>query len=429
MRTSHSPRHAFPSVAFAGLSFAIFTLFAAPLWAEEIWLHDGTRTWGLIQRVAADNHLAVLLPSGKETQIPLEDIISIRFLGRDPLLVQSGTQEFRFVNGGRLRGQILDNRGDQLTIQTAVAGTRDLDLRHFRGFVALPLSGFLGRKAEDIVESERGGGAQHSEFEDTVLDRQGGVYPGVLRELKRTQVLFDIDSLLQVKSFPLHYVKGIRFADAGRDARAPWSGQVEIVLTSRDGSIVQGQLASIEQGKWQLRPAWKPDAPIAIDTGEIALVQTLGARVQYLSQLRPVEVNEKTILCPPQPYQIDRTCNGDAIMIGGARFARGIGVHARSQLTFELHERYDTFRSAIGIDTRSGDRGSVKFQVLGDGKPLYESPVLRGAEPTVRQIEVSIAGIKRLTLSVDDADDLDLGDVANWGGPRVIRGPKTADGK
>ncbi len=150
--------------------FLLLLFLATAGRAEELWLHDGSRTWGLVQRVK-DDTLVVLLPTGQERDMPLEDIISIRFLGRDPLLVQVGTQEFRFVNGGTLRGQILGNRGDLVSLQTAVAGKRDVSLSHAKGFVALPLAGFTGRKAEELVESQRG---DRSPNEDTVLDRQGG---------------------------------------------------------------------------------------------------------------------------------------------------------------------------------------------------------------------------------------------------------------
>jgi hypothetical protein len=332
-----------------------------------------------------------------------------------------GTQEFRFVNGGKLRGQVLGNQGDLVSVQTAVAGTRDLDLSHAKGFVALPLAGFTGRKAEELVESDRG---DRSPNEDTVLDRQGGTYPGVLRALKRTELLFDVDSLLQVKSFPIHYVKGVRLSDAGRDKKAAWAGDVQVFLWTRDGSMVQGKLSAVRQGKWEVRPAWKPDSTIELDIGEIALVQTLGGRVQYLSQLTPVEVKEQTVLAPPQPYQKDRTCQGDALSIAGRRYPWGIGVHADSELTFDLNGRYQEFRSAIGIDTRMGDRGSVRFQVLGDGKPLYESPVVKGSDPAPREVTAPVAGVRRLTLKVVQADQLDLGAAANWGSARVVRGAR-----
>ena len=213
--------------------------------------------------------------------------------------------------------------------------------------MALPLAGFAGRKAEELVEGDRG---ERSPNEDTVLDRQGGTYPGVLRALKRTELLFDVDSLLQVKSFPIHYVKGVRLSDAGRDKKALWTGDVQVFLWTRDGSVVQGKLAAVRQGKWEVRPAWKPDSSIEVDMGEIALVQTLGGRVQYLSQLTPVEVKEQTVLAPPQPYQMDRTCQGDAISIAGRRYPWGIGVHADSELTFDLE------RPLPGVPLRRGHR-------------------------------------------------------------------------
>ncbi len=243
----------------------------------------------------------------------------------------------------------------------------------------------------------------------------------MLRTLKRTELLFDVDSLLQVKSFPIHYVKGVRLADAGRDKKLPWAGDVQVFLWTRDGSVVQGKLAAVRQGKWEVRPCWKPGSSIELETSEIALVQTLGGRVQYLSQLTPMEVKEATVLAPPQPYQMDRTCQGDAISIAGRRYPWGIGVHADSELTFELNGRYKEFRSAVGIDTRMGQRGNVRFLVLGDGKVLYEGPVVRGADPAPREAIAAVAGVKRLTLKVVQGDQLDLGAAANWGSARVLR--------
>jgi len=405
----------------ARVVIAAALLFGGWGWAEEIWLHDSTRVYGLVQRVTKDDRVGVLLPSGQEQVIPLEDIISVRFLGRDPLLVQAGTQEFRFITGGRLRGQILESKGDQVKVQTAIAGVRGLSLSHVKGFVALPLAGFEGRKAEELVESDRGA---RSPFEDLVLDRRAGLYPGVVRGLSRTELRFDVDSLLQVKPFPIQYVKGVRLADAARGKRGEWSGNVQVFLWARDGSVVQGKLARVHLGRWQLRPAYDPAETLEVDLNEIALVQTLGGRVQYLSQLTPVEARESTVLAPPQPYQMDRSCQGDALSIAGSRYPWGIGVHADSELTFALGGRYQEFRAAVGIDSRIGDKGSVRFIVLGDGKPLYESPVVKGSDGKPREVQAAVAGVKLLTLKVTDAGDLDLGDVANWGSARVLRTAK-----
>ena len=391
--------------------------------AEEIWLYDNTRVSGWVQRVTPDEKLGVLLPTGEERDIPLENIVSIRFLGRDPLLIQAGTQEFRFVNGGKLRGQILSNEGDAVKVQTAAAGPLSLDLARFKGFLALPQVGFVGRKAEDLVESDRGKWSPHA---DVVLDDGGGDYPGVLRKLKRTGIDFDVDDFLQTRFFSVLYVKGVRLADAGRDGRGEWAGDVQVFLWTRDGSLVRGKLEGVHLGKWRLRPAWDPKATVELGLEEIYLVQILGGRVQYLSQLTPVDVKEKTILAPPQPYKMDLNSQGGAISIAGNRYPWGIGVYADSEMSFVLNGRYQEFRSDVGIDTRMGGRGSVHFIVLGDGRELYKSPVMRGSDGKPLEIKVAIAGVKRLTLKVTSADDLDLGDVANWGAALVVRGGQSS---
>src|SRR5262249_51302295 len=163
--------------------------------AEEIWLYDNTRLHGLVRGVTAAGEIVVALPVGTEEKVPLENVVAILYLGRTPLLIQSGTQEFRLNAGGRLRGQVLGQRGDRVLVRTALAGEIEIDLAYIKGFVALPMIGFSGRKAEELVESNRD---KLSAALDVVLDRRGSSYPGVLRKLERTEIQLDHEDLLQV---------------------------------------------------------------------------------------------------------------------------------------------------------------------------------------------------------------------------------------
>jgi hypothetical protein len=243
----------------------------------------------------------------------------------------------------------------------------------------------------------------------------------VVRSLQRTQLVLDHEELLQPVPIRILYVKGVRLADAARQDEARWTGDVQVRLRGRDGSVVQGYLKKIRLGKWHLRPLWDLKAVLEVDVEEVSQVQVLGGRVQYLSQLRPVEVMETTVLAPPQPFRMDRSCQGDSISIAGRRYPWGIGVHADSALTFDLKGRFREFRSDIGIASRMGRRGSVVFAVLGDGKELYRSGVLKGTGEKPTPVTVPVKGVKKLTLKVTSAGDLDLGDAANWGAARVLR--------
>ena len=405
----------------AVLAAAVLVVFGTvALQAEEVWLYDNSRIYGLVQGVSKEGKLVILLPTGVEHRVKLEEIIAIRFLGRNPLLVQSGTQEFRFVNGGSLRGQILHNRGDLIHTRTARAGTIDLNFSYLRGFVALPLAGFSGRKAEELVES--GLNRKWSKYLDVVLDRRASVYPGVVRKLERTALHLYHEELVKIVPIKILYIAGVRLAENQRDRKVPWKGDIRMRLWGRDGSVIQGSLTRIHLGKWVVSPVWDRKNVLRLDLDEISLVQIMGGRVQYLSQLTPIKAEEKTILAPPQPYRMDRSCQGDAISIAGKRYPWGVGVHSDSQLTFALNGRFNEFRSDVGIATRMGKRGSVIFSVLGDkGKQLYKSPIVRGSDGKPREVVVPVKGVRELTLKVTNAGDLDLGDVANWGSARVLR--------
>lgn len=396
----------------------LLLVFTAPVASEEIWLHDNSRVYGLVRGVDDTGQITVLQPAGDESAVPLENIIAIRFLGRSPLLVQSGMQDFRLVDGSSLRGQILYNNGDRVTLKTALSGTIDLDLGYVRGFVALPMIGFSGRKAEELLKSPS---RPETSALDMVLDRRGSLYHGVVRRLELTQLLLDHEDLLQVVPIRIPYLAGVRLADAGRAPQPEWQGELRIRIRGRDGSVIQGTLKKLHLGSWHVQPAWDSSSTLVLDVNEISLVQVLGGRVQYLSQLQPVEVKESTVLAPPQPYRMDQSSQGEAISIAGKRYPWGIGVHADSRLTFNTGKRFQQFRADIGIASRIGDRGSVVFEVFGDGQSLYRSPVVTGREPKPIEVQVSVAGVEQLTLEVTNSGDLDLGDVANWGSARVIR--------
>ncbi len=387
--------------------------------AEEILLFDNNRIYGLVEGVTKDSKgLKVETSDDQERTVPLEEIVSIRFLGRVPLLVQAGTQEFRFVDGGQLRGQVKTHKGDVLDVGSALAGELKLDLAHMKGFLALPLIGFSGRKAEELVESDRG---RRSQFLDVVQNIWGSDFEGVVAGFTRTKIRLDSERYLRSKEVEIRTLAGVRLADAARAKGAPWKGEVQLRLSSRDGSIVQGDLGRIHLNRWYLNPQWNKKSVLPVSLDEISLVQVLGGRVQYLSQLTPVEVKEETILTPPQPYRMDRSCQGDRISIAGKRYPWGIGVHADSALTFEVNGRFKEFRADVGISTRMGSRGSVVFSVLGDGKTLFTSKPVRGSASKPLSVSVKLVGVQKLTLKVTNAGDLDLGDVANWGSARVLR--------
>ncbi|HEY8748986.1 MAG TPA: NPCBM/NEW2 domain-containing protein [Tepidisphaeraceae bacterium] len=120
--------------------------------------------------------------------------------------------------------------------------------------------------------------------------------------------------------------------------------------------------------------------------------------------------------------QKDTSIKGNAITLHGTTYAKGLGTHAASTIVYNLAGKYTTFLSDVGIDDEEigVGSGSVRFQVIGDGKVLFDSGILTSSSPTV-SINVSVAGVQTLQLVATNGivGDIDF-DHADWGGARVL---------
>jgi hypothetical protein len=110
--------------------------------------------------------------------------------------------------------------------------------------------------------------------------------------------------------------------------------------------------------------------------------------------------------------------DGNAITLGDARYEHGIGAHAPSRIVIDLTEPCSLFLADVGIDEEVGDRGSVEFQVWGDGTMLASSGVLRGPQTSV-PISADLDGVRQLSLVVSKAGDGNANDHADWANARL----------
>jgi hypothetical protein len=124
------------------------------------------------------------------------------------------------------------------------------------------------------------------------------------------------------------------------------------------------------------------------------------------------------------PPEVDRSNgerasdDGGPIRIGTAAFDHGIGAHAPSRIVVELDGRCSLFLADVGLDEEVGDRGSVVFEVWGDGERLAVSGIVRGPQVAV-PIAADLEGVGRMTLVVTPGGDGNAFDHADWGDARL----------
>ncbi|MFE2185057.1 beta-galactosidase [Streptomyces sp. NPDC059455] len=104
--------------------------------------------------------------------------------------------------------------------------------------------------------------------------------------------------------------------------------------------------------------------------------------------------------------------DGRPLAIGGTTYAKGLGVHANSQIRVYLGGGCTRFTATTGVDDEVGDNGSVSFQVIADGRSLFTGPVLYGSGGGAA-IDVDVTGARWLDLLVDGDGDVST-DHADW---------------
>src|SRR5205085_6940858 len=120
------------------------------------------------------------------------------------------------------------------------------------------------------------------------------------------------------------------------------------------------------------------------------------------------------------PYRRDVNLQGKALSVKGNNYAKGLAVHSRTALTYALDGQFETFKSLVGFDDDAGGQGRVACRVLGDGKELFAKTDLRG-DAAPENIDVSVAGVKQLTLEIDFGEHEDTGDRVIWANPKLLR--------
>ena len=110
----------------------------------------------------------------------------------------------------------------------------------------------------------------------------------------------------------------------------------------------------------------------------------------------------------------NQSVGGHPLTIGGRKFENGLGTHASSFLRITLDGHARAFSAWVGVDDEElGQPSTVTFSVIGDGKTLWESGLMKSGDPA-KPVNVDLRGVNRLLLQVGDGGDGINSDHADW---------------
>ncbi len=397
-------RSAIPRIAFVVAILLSEVTFGAAVRVVRI---DGTSVTGEWLGCPAGQRLGLRTDLG-ETEIELHQAAELIFsnVATNP----RGTTVFHLNGGGHIVGEPLETASGGVACRMNTGGGVTIRFNDLAGVEFGYTGDPLG--ASELFQSAM---ADRSDGQDALVTRHGDRPPqilhGQLEALGPETGMFRFDN--RPRTFRNEKIFGIVMA-AEVVPREP--SQVRVSLVA--GSVIPGRLRDATADILTIETTW--GHPVTIPIEDIATVDFTSDRVVYISDLTPKTQHVDGRLHRPWPVQLDRSVSGGPLSLAGQTFRKGLGVHSRTELTYELGNEFDTFLATIGIDDAVRPRGSVCFRVRGDGRTLFDSGELTGLDDP-RELAVDISGVSVLTLEVDFGEGLDLADHADWGQARLLK--------
>ncbi|MFD0260907.1 NPCBM/NEW2 domain-containing protein [Kitasatospora indigofera] len=108
--------------------------------------------------------------------------------------------------------------------------------------------------------------------------------------------------------------------------------------------------------------------------------------------------------------------DGHPLTLNGTTFAKGIGVHADSDIAVQTGGHCSSFTATVGIDDEINGYGDVVFSVVADGVTLWTSPTVTWQSPPL-PVDVPLGGAQSVRLKATVVGSK-TGDHADWAAAR-----------
>ena len=241
---------------------------------------------------------------------------------------------------------------------------------------------------------------------------------GVAEGTEGDRLLFHFED--KTRSLPLKQVEGLVLA-ARPEPEQPEGPRSTFSLAG--GLVISGLWKDLDTETWKVETAWGQE--LKLPAPEVRSVRFRGGEMTYLSDLEPGKVEQTPFFGRLNPWRKDVNLAGGPLKMDGKTYERGLAVHSRTALTYDLEGRYNTFEATVGFDEAAKKTGRVDCRVFADDKELYANPDLRADARPVK-LSLPIAKVRRLRLIVDFGANQDTGDRVIWANARLFRSPPTS---
>jgi hypothetical protein len=350
--------------------------------------------------------------------VPVADLVALRRRDVPPPQLPNDRPHAVLANGDRIPGRAVSIAADKLLFRAELGHEQDL---------TIPLSAvsavwFTPRAAARAAEPDGRRVLAEKRRQDVVLLTNQDALRGTITALADGGPLkLDPGAANQpAVTVPRERLQGLLLNTELTRTLRPRTAYYQVVLQS--GARLSFKALALDGA--ELAGATLFGQTVRVPAADVAAVNTFQGRATYLSDLRP-RYEHTPYTAVRWPVAVDRAVSGADLRLGGGTYDKGIGLHSRSRVTFDLPRgatKARRFEALVGLDEVTGRLGSATVQVLADDKPLLESP-LELSPDTPQPMRLPLpAAARTLTLVVDFGGGGDVQDHVDWCDARVVTG-------
>ena len=350
--------------------------------------------------------------------LPVESISNVKF--HDPSGIdESVNVRVTLTDGSHFPGKSVTSDGANLSIELADGGLWTIPRSKLR---AVQLIGLDNAATKTWSEFQN-----QAVTADTVVikrdDEPLQTVEGIFGELDANALQFQFDGdWIGVKRTR---IAGMVFYSGDNPNHASTLCQLELT----NGGILE--VASLVLSDDTLEVTSTNGTPLSVNLSQTARLSYASSSMVYLSDLEPEKWTCSSQFRIPALADLeerwlrprkDRTMSGGILTARTDNelktFQKGLGVHSGTELIYRLAAEYRRFEAVISMDELVRP-GRAVVSVIADGEERFRQAITKDSAPV--PVNVNIAGINRLVLRVEPADDSDFGDHVNLCDARMMK--------
>lgn len=336
-----------------------------------------------------DDAMQILSAGGATAPVALDKLLVLERANVSPL----PAAKFRvfLANDEQITGDPMEMKGEDLLFKTAALGTLNLPLKQVTALVRSGVS--IGELPPDRTE-------------DQITLANGDVVKGIIAEIAVTSVSIQRNGGETIE-VPMESISRIVLASAGGEST---TAARSFRVTLSDGTSITSPVVQLDGSRLLVQAFGGRQA---IPVAAVKSVEQVNGPVVWASGLTPLEeVQTPYHGDRPRKSQRNATVLGQPIRFASQSFARGIGVHSFSRLTYTVDPSYHVFRTQYAIDGEL-PYADVTVRIKLDDKVVHEQKNVRAGKLS-SVVSFEVTGAKTLTLEADYGENYDVQDRLNW---------------